>query len=437
MLYPQTTAARKRIALREMLASGTVRQFPGAYTPISAKLIQEKGYDGVYISGAVLANELGFPDIGLTTLSEVATRAGQIARMTDLPAIVDADTGFGEPMNVARTVQELEDAGLAGCHIEDQVNPKRCGHLENKNVVAEQTALQRIAAAAQARRDENFLIMARTDLRGVEGLEAAIARMRRLVEAGADAIFPEAMRDLGEFEAMRSALDVPILAKPGDGHGSGREPGQHGEADVWTYGADGKEGGEGETKADALDDPMVSEEHITAFGWASPQEIDDIMALAIRVNDFLTGLFLGVGIQLVDFKIETGRLFEGDMMRIIVADEISPDSCRLWDVQTQDKLDKDRFRRDMGGLVEAYQEVARRLGPGSATRARRRRRPSAHCPRRAGSRTADRHGRRSATPTDGSPRPSDGRRGSGARRRRPRSPRSWWRSAGRRSRQQS
>ena len=115
-------------------------------------------------------------------------------------------------------------------------------------------------------------------------------------------------------------------------------------------------------KADALDDPMVSEEHITAFGWASPQEIDDVMALAIRVNDFLSGLFMGVGIQLVDFKIECGRLFEGDMMRIVVADEISPDSCRLWDVATQDKLDKDRFRRDMGGLVEAYQEVARRLG---------------------------------------------------------------------------
>ncbi len=115
-------------------------------------------------------------------------------------------------------------------------------------------------------------------------------------------------------------------------------------------------------KADALDDPMVSEEHITAFGWASPQEIDDIMALAIRVNDFLCGMFLGVGIQLVDFKIECGRLFEGDMMRIVLADEISPDSCRLWDMATQDKLDKDRFRRDMGGLVEAYQEVARRLG---------------------------------------------------------------------------
>jgi phosphoribosylaminoimidazole-succinocarboxamide synthase len=115
-------------------------------------------------------------------------------------------------------------------------------------------------------------------------------------------------------------------------------------------------------KKDELDDPMVTEEHITAFGWATPQEIDDIMALAIRVNDFLSGLFLGVGIQLVDFKIECGRLWENDMMRIVVADEISPDSCRLWDIQTHDKLDKDRFRRDLGGMLEAYQEVARRLG---------------------------------------------------------------------------
>ena len=125
-------------------------------------------------------------------------------------------------------------------------------------------------------------------------------------------------------------------------------------------------------KNDALNDPMVSEEHITAFGWASPQEIDDIMALAIRVNDFLSGLFLGVGIRLVDFKMECGRLWENDMMRIVVADEISPDSCRLWDIKSNDKLDKDRFRRDMGGLVEAYTEVARRLGilqPDDAPRA--------------------------------------------------------------------
>lgn len=115
-------------------------------------------------------------------------------------------------------------------------------------------------------------------------------------------------------------------------------------------------------KNDALDDPMVSEEHITAFGWASPQEIDDIMALAIRINDFLTGMFRAAGIRLVDFKIECGRHFEGDAMRVILADEISPDSCRLWDIESNDKLDKDRFRRDMGGMLEAYQEVAKRLG---------------------------------------------------------------------------
>ncbi len=115
-------------------------------------------------------------------------------------------------------------------------------------------------------------------------------------------------------------------------------------------------------KSDELGDPLVSEEHITAFGWATPQEIDDMMALALRVNDFLTGLFLGIGIRLVDFKIEFGRLYENEMMRIVLADEISPDSCRLWDMQTNDKMDKDRFRRDLGGLMEAYREVARRLG---------------------------------------------------------------------------
>jgi phosphoribosylaminoimidazole-succinocarboxamide synthase len=115
-------------------------------------------------------------------------------------------------------------------------------------------------------------------------------------------------------------------------------------------------------KNDALGDPMVSEEHVTAFGWATPQEIDDIMALAIRVNDFLSGLFLGVGIRLVDFKMECGRLWENDIMRIVVADEISPDSCRLWDIKSSEKLDKDRFRRDLGGLLEAYTEVAKRLG---------------------------------------------------------------------------
>ena len=115
-------------------------------------------------------------------------------------------------------------------------------------------------------------------------------------------------------------------------------------------------------KSDELDDPMVSEEHVTAFGWANPQEIDEMIALSLRINDFLSGLFMGVGIRLVDFKLEFGRLFDNEMMRIVLADEISPDCCRLWDIETQDKMDKDRFRKDLGGLIEAYQEVARRLG---------------------------------------------------------------------------
>jgi methylisocitrate lyase len=216
MLYSTTTPEQKRATLREILGSGTLQQFPGAFSPLSARLIEEKGFPGVYISGAVLANDLGLPDIGLTTLTEVATRAGQIARMTNLPAIVDADTGFGEAMNVARTVQELENAGLAGMHIEDQVNPKRCGHLDGKAVVDLDTALQRVRAAADARRDPNFLIMARTDVRatgeGAAGLEAAVERAKALVEAGADAIFPEAMASLEEFQAIRDAVDVPVLA---------------------------------------------------------------------------------------------------------------------------------------------------------------------------------------------------------------------------------
>ncbi|WP_053353393.1 methylisocitrate lyase [Leucobacter musarum] len=212
MLYAQTPAHEKRRAFRERLDSGELLRFPGAFNPLSARLIERKGFDGVYISGAVLSADLGLPDIGLTTLTEVAGRAQQIARMTELPAIVDADTGFGEPMNVARTIQTLEDAGLAGAHIEDQINPKRCGHLDGKAVVDESTAIKRIRAAADARRDPNFLIMARTDIRAVDGLDAAVDRAKALVDAGADAIFPEAMRTLDEFAAMRAALDVPILA---------------------------------------------------------------------------------------------------------------------------------------------------------------------------------------------------------------------------------
>ena len=212
MLYSSVTPAQKRAELRAALAGGRLLRFPGAFNPLSARLIGAKGFEGVYISGAVLSADLGLPDIGLTTLTEVAGRSQQIARMTDLPAIVDADTGFGEPMNVARTIQTLEDAGLAGMHIEDQVNPKRCGHLDGKQGVDFDTAAKRIRAAVDARRDPNFLVMARTDIRAVDGLAAAVDRAKGLVDAGADAIFPEAMASLAEFAAIRAAVDVPILA---------------------------------------------------------------------------------------------------------------------------------------------------------------------------------------------------------------------------------
>jgi methylisocitrate lyase len=212
MLHSTLTPTAKRAAFRERLASGELIRMPGAFNPLSAMLIQQKGFEGVYISGAVLSADLGLPDIGLTTLTEVAQRGGQIARVTDLPTLIDADTGFGEPMNVARTVQVLEDAGVSGMHLEDQVNPKRCGHLDGKEVVDETTALKRIRAAVEGRRDPGFLIMARTDIRGVEGLQAAVDRAKALVDAGADAIFPEAMASLEEFAAIRAAVDVPILA---------------------------------------------------------------------------------------------------------------------------------------------------------------------------------------------------------------------------------
>ena len=212
MLFSTTTPTAKRAAFRAALASGELLRLPGAFNPLSARLIQRKGFEGVYVSGAVLAADLGLPDIGLTTLTEVAGRSAQIARVTDLPVLVDADTGFGEPLNVARTVQTMEDAGVAGMHVEDQVNPKRCGHLEGKAVVDEATALRRIRAAVDARRDPDFLVVARTDVRGVEGMDAAVQRAKQLADAGADAIFAEAMADLAEFEAICAAVDVPILA---------------------------------------------------------------------------------------------------------------------------------------------------------------------------------------------------------------------------------
>ena len=212
MLHDTTTASQKRAAFRAGLTSGTLLRFPGAFNPLSAMLIARHGFEGVYVSGAVISADLGLPDIGLTTLSEVAGRAGQIARVTALPSLVDADTGFGEPMNVARTVQILEDAGVAGMHIEDQVNPKRCGHLDGKDVVGRDTAVRRIKAAVAARRDPAFVIAARTDAAAVAGMGEAIDRAKAYADAGADLIFPEAMTDEADFERFRAAVDVPILA---------------------------------------------------------------------------------------------------------------------------------------------------------------------------------------------------------------------------------
>ncbi|MCF2130938.1 methylisocitrate lyase [Strepomyces sp. STD 3.1] len=212
MLHTRTTPAERRRTFRERLASGRLLRMPGAINPLSARLIQDTGFDAAYLSGAVLAADLGLPDIGLTTSTEIAARAQQTTRVTDLPVLIDADTGFGEPMNAARTVQLLEDAGLAGLHLEDQVNPKRCGHLDGKTITPREDMVLRIRGAVDARRDPDFLLMARTDARSVEGLDAAIDRAKAYVDAGADAAFPEALSDVAEYEAFRKAVDVPLLA---------------------------------------------------------------------------------------------------------------------------------------------------------------------------------------------------------------------------------
>ncbi|HUX68964.1 MAG TPA: methylisocitrate lyase [Cellulomonadaceae bacterium] len=212
MLGSTVTVAAKRAAFRADLASGRLLRLPGAFSPLVARIVQETGFDGVYISGAALSADLALPDIGLTTLSEVAARGGAIAQATDLPALIDADTGFGEPLNVARTTRVLEQAGLAGLHLEDQVNPKRCGHLDHKAVVSVPDMVARLRAAVDARTDPSFVICARTDARSVEGLSAAIDRAKAYVDAGADMIFAEAITDESELAAFRAGVDVPLLA---------------------------------------------------------------------------------------------------------------------------------------------------------------------------------------------------------------------------------
>jgi methylisocitrate lyase len=204
----KTKAAR----LRELIAKSAI-MIPGVPNAAMARQVERAGFEAVYISGAGMANSTaGVPDIGLLTLTEVARLAGYIANAVSIPAIVDADTGFGGTENVARTIRELESAELAGCHIEDQEFPKRCGHLAGKSIVDVDEMVGKIKAAAAARSDPDFMIIARTDARAVEDFDRAVNRAGRYLEAGADAIFPEALQSADEFRDFAREIALPLLA---------------------------------------------------------------------------------------------------------------------------------------------------------------------------------------------------------------------------------
>ena len=209
MHFTKKKISEKRLDLVKALRSKKLLRFPGAYNPLCAKLIAEIGFEGVYVSGGVMSNDLGLPDIGLTTLDQVSYRSGQIARVTDLPTIVDIDTGFG---NCTKTIQVFEGKGLAGCHLEDQISEKRCGHLDNKALVTKEEMVKKIKESVNARQDKNFLIIARTDANSVEGLGKTLDRIKAYEDAGADMIFPEAMKDETEFEKVRKVAKGYLLA---------------------------------------------------------------------------------------------------------------------------------------------------------------------------------------------------------------------------------
>jgi len=209
MHFTKKKISEKRFELKDKLKNKKILRFPGAYNPLTAKLITEIGFDGIYISGGVLSNDLGMPDIGLTTLKEVSYRANQISRVSDLPAIVDADTGFKD---CKKTIETFENLGLSGCHIEDQIDEKRCGHLDNKEIISIKEMEKKIKTCINSRKDKNFLIIARTDANTVEGLDKTIDRIKAYEDAGADIIFPEAMKDEKEFEKIRKNSKVNLLA---------------------------------------------------------------------------------------------------------------------------------------------------------------------------------------------------------------------------------
>jgi len=209
MHFTKKNSAEKRLEFVKNLQSKKLLRFPGAYNPLCAKLIAEIGFDGVYISGGVMSNDLGLPDIGLTTLDQVSYRANQISRVTDLPTIVDADTGFKD---CKKTIITFEEKGLAGCHIEDQIAEKRCGHLDNKELISKDEMVKKIKDSVNARKDKNFLIIVRTDANTVEGIDKTLERIKSYEDAGADMIFPEAMKDEKEFEKVRKISKGYLLA---------------------------------------------------------------------------------------------------------------------------------------------------------------------------------------------------------------------------------
>jgi len=209
MHFTKKKVSEKRSDLVKNLQSNKLLRFPGAYNPLCAKLIAEIGFDGVYVSGGVMSNDLGLPDIGLTSLEQVSHRSGQISRVTDLPTIVDIDTGF---RNCKKTIETFENKGLAGCHLEDQIAEKRCGHLDNKELITKDEMVKKIKECVAARKDKNFLIIARTDANSVEGLDKTIDRIKSYEDAGADMIFPEAMKDESEFEKVRKNTKKYLLA---------------------------------------------------------------------------------------------------------------------------------------------------------------------------------------------------------------------------------
>ena len=212
MIFSIPDITKKRQKFREDLKSGKILRFVGSFSPLISRLIEKKGFEGIYVSGAIISSDLAVPDIELITLSELADRGSFLVQNQVLPGLVDADTGFGGTLNVARTVQKLEQAGFCGLHIEDQKSPKRCGHLNNKKLINIKEMQKKIEVALKAKTDSSFMIAARTDARGVEGIEGAIKRAKAYIEAGAEAIFPEALETREEFQKFRQAVTVPLIA---------------------------------------------------------------------------------------------------------------------------------------------------------------------------------------------------------------------------------